>query len=233
MKYLSILFFSSSLTISASAVWASEIADSSDEPDVAPSEQTEAPSAGAWLRRAFEHFRRDENPEASHAFHAAVATGNLNDAGRALAYWHIYISEQSMLHTDASAEALTGFVSVAEDILDTSISDGLEVENNSDFVQRFDLQRRLARARAFLSAAWADRHSTFGRQESSAIPIHNATEMGYFLEFAPPCAQASDRRIEPAVHVQNQELGYTEHVTITCHGDNGRVRYFFQVIGKK
>lgn len=187
------------------------------------------PPAGALLKRAFEFFKNDKNSEAADAFRAAIATGNLNDAGRALAYWHIFVAEQSDGHTDRAAEALAGFEVIAQDVLDIREQLKYAEDDNGDFVDRFDVKRRLARARAILSANWAGRVVWFGRSAQSPVPIHNSTEMNYFLELAPPCARAADRHIE---NVPPSVLSDVAQVQLFCNAGLGKASYFFQVIAE-
>jgi hypothetical protein len=186
-------------------------------------------SAGALLRRAFDFFKRDDNAAAANAFRAAIATGSLNDAGRALAYWHVYVCEQSLTHNDRAADALSSFVVVAQDVLEIREHLRYAEDDSGDFVDRFDLKRRLARARAMLSVAWAGETSGFGRSAEAPVPVHSSAEMNYFLELAPPCARAQDRRIQSSPKNAPGASNVAE-VNLSCEGSQGQASYFFQVV---
>ena len=195
----------------------------------APGEPTDdSDSAGALLKRGFDFFSADKNQEAADMFRAAVATGNLNDAGRALAYWHIYVAEQSMAHVDIAADALEAFVVVSQDVLEIRGQLKYAEDDSGDFVDRFDLKRRLARARATLSADWAGHVGIFGRSSRNPVPIHSVTEMNYFLELAPPCAQANDRSV--AAGPQQSGAAGVSEVDMSCNAGAGKVSYYFQVV---
>jgi hypothetical protein len=189
----------------------------------------EGANAGALLRRAFEFFKHDDNAAAANAFRAAIATGSLNDAGRALAYWHVYVSEQSLSHTDRAADALASFVVVAQDVIDIREHLRYAEDDSGDFVDRFDLKRRLARARAMLSVAWAGQTKEFGRSAGAPVPVHSSAEMNYFLELAPPCARSQDRHIVSSPKNAPGPSNVAE-VNMTCDGNQGQASYFFQVV---
>ena len=52
--------------------------------------------ASFFLRLGFTSFRYDNHQAAALAFRDAISTGSLNDAGRALAYWHIFMAEKNL-----------------------------------------------------------------------------------------------------------------------------------------
>ena len=198
----------------------SDAADAADE-DEHPG------AAAAWLKRGFDLLRADQNVAAAHAFRAAIGTGNLNDAGRALGYWHVYLAEQGAGHSDPASDALASFIVVAEDILHVRRALRYAEDGDSDFVDRFDLKRRLARARAVLSATWATHASAFGRSRAHPVPVHNPAERDYFLEVASPCAQvgAPPRSGQPSL------LSDTEQVELSCVGV-APTRYFFERVAE-
>jgi hypothetical protein len=181
-------------------------------------------SAAGLLEKGFAHFRRDESRAAGDAFQAAIDTGHLNDAGRALAYWHIYLAARSSGDLEAGVDALASFIVVGQDILDVREDMRYAVDESGDFVSRFDLEHRLARARALLSATWAAKVHGFGRSVKQPVPIQDASEMEYFLEVAPPCDKTVRRRIEKLP----TPPGEPTHVTLTCEsGPTGAFDYYF------
>ena len=94
-------------------------------------------SASAHLERAFHAFRIAEYENAALSFEAAIGTNNLNDSGRALAYWHVYLCRAQNGDEDAAADALMSFTVVAEDMLDDSDQFSHEYLSSRDFVERF------------------------------------------------------------------------------------------------
>jgi hypothetical protein len=188
-----------------------------------PQEIFEGPSAAVLLKRAFTFFEQDENMMAIAMFRAAINTGNLNDAGRALAYWHIYVAYTALSQPEDASEALLMFTVVAQDVLDVREQMRYADEGHGDFVQRFDLSNRLARARASLSASWAKQAEPFGRTARQPVLVHDATEKNFFLEIAAmPCA---GRHLVTAPVVD-----HVEQVNMSCDGQP-TAQYFFQTVG--
>jgi hypothetical protein len=180
-------------------------------------------SAAGLLERAFVHFQEDRHAAAAQAFRAAINTGNLNDAGRALAYWHIFLAESMLDHQDDGAEALSSFIVVGQDVVDARNTMRYAVTSSGDFVERFDLNDRLSRARALLSAAWAERMPQFGRSADEPVPVMNESELVYFLASVGACAKPDDRVVmrEP---LPASDSGDIERALIRC---NGRMTEYF------
>lgn len=186
-------------------------------------ETLQGPSAAVLLKRAFTFFEQDENIMAIAMFRAAINTGNLNDAGRALAYWHIYVAYTAVNQPEDASEALLMFTVVAQDVLDVRDQMRYADDGHGDFVQRFDLRNRLARARASLSASWAKQAEPFGRTARQPILVHDDQEKNFFLEIAAmPCA---GRHLVTAPMVD-----HVEQVDMTCDGQPP-TQYFFQTVG--
>lgn len=182
-------------------------------------------SASAWLERALAALQNDQPALAAAALHAALATGDLNDAGRTLAYWYVYVAEQAQGHTQAARNALADFVVVAQDVMAARRDVRFAEQRGSDFVDRFDLAGRLARSRAVLSLAWTERAPDFGRSAATAVPVHDEQEMAYFLELAPPCAHRLEKEaVQESVAGERPDL---TRVTLRCAGLAAPTAYFF------
>jgi hypothetical protein len=188
-------------------------------------------SGGDSLERGFAHLRDDQPALASQAFHDAIESGDLNDAGRALAYWSIYIAERTLGHPELVAEALTSFVAAGQDVLDARGEHRYAVNANGDFVDRFDLEHRMARARAVLSVLWARKVATFGRTLGVPVPVQSDFEMTYFLELAPPCGEASDKQMSRQPSLRDRDV-VVERITVRCHGTKDSAEYFFHKTGE-
>jgi hypothetical protein len=204
----------------------------SAEPSVKPAAD-DSSTAGGLLKRAFEFFKNDQNRAAADTFKSAIATGNLNDAGRALAYWHIFVAEEAMGNRNASSDALSSFVVVAQDVMEIRERLRYAEDDSGDFVDRFDLKRRLARARALLSVAWAYHTNWFGRSTTAPVPVHSTAEMNYFLELAPPCARSHDRKVQASIaHPVAGESTSMSEVDLSCDGSHDKTSYYFQVVAE-
>lgn len=206
-------------------------ADGADDGPEGEAEALSAPEVGAtvWLDRAFALWHDGHFAAAVDAMREALATGSLNDAGSALAYWHIYLAEQAQGHSGGGLKALSDFVAVAQDITTRSQRPG--GEGLLEFCQSFDLAGRLARARATLNLAWAEQTHRAGHSAKQPVLVFDDVELSHFLELAPPCAQASDARVV-ALQRNTDHLGRaTARATIRCRSGKAERHYFFAFIG--
>ncbi len=204
---------------------------------IPPAAETKAPvpnTAGEILERAFSHFHFGEHRTAIDLFTAAVATGHLNDSGRVLAYWHIFMAERALGNANASTEAAAAFISVAQDILSPYLQNDQLVLDAGSFASRFDLPGRLTRARATVAAAWSERSGTFGKSLEHPVPINNPSEITYFLEMVGACAEASDRVVVEIDHpkrmdkkIRHQHETPVQHLNVSCRAGSGD--YFFDL----
>jgi len=102
----------------------------------------------------------DEDYElAFEAFRVAVNSDELNSAGEAMAYWSMFISSAfiSPDHLDKHGmNYLHDFIVVGEDILEDR-QQGLkyiEGDDGLDFVDRFELKRKILHARSIMHRVW-------------------------------------------------------------------------------
>lgn len=197
-----------------------------DGPGEASSDGDNDESAGGLLERAFALFNRDEYAASAKTFAASIGTNNLNEAGRALAYWHIYLAEKRLNHEDKSTEALASFATVAQELMEQR---GEKYGQSADFIERFSLDARLSRARAILSATWAKRVPGYGRTAADAVPVFDQVEADYFVEIAPPCAAAKRRQTDKQV-VQQRDGNELQRVTIFCEGQKNGTDYYLEVV---
>lgn len=198
-------------------------------PSVAePQTLNPAAAAGALLEQGMIHHRQGEFDHAARAFGYAIDTGRLNNAGRALAYWSIFQCASEMGRVDRSANALMSFVVVAEEVFDVRKSLRYAVNAAGDFVDRFDLEVKLQRARAVLSATWATRVPLFGRTVDSPVPVYDHEELGYFLDIVAAC-EGGERDDRAERQVSDLRGRAVHRVTLTCGGLGKNVDYFFDV----
>lgn len=198
--------------------------------DVTDGEMDSAPDAVSLLEDAFSLWHEEHYAASVQALHAAIETQNLNDAGQALAYWHIYLAEQALGHSHTAQDALSDFIVVANDMVE-HVGAGEHAAPEEGFVNQFDLPGRLARARATQNLAWAQEARAFGRSAKSPVPVFSDAEMHHFLELAPPCAQARDRRVIGQVRSVNPVGHAVAKTTLRCRHAPGDVHYFFEFIG--
>ncbi len=199
------------------------------KPSAAPEpEDVGDDSAGGLLERAFAQFNRDDYAASSKTFTLAIGTNNLNEAGRALAYWHIYLAEKRLAHEDQATEALASFCEVGEEIMEARDNSRYAMTTASDFIERFNLDTRLSRARAILSATWAKRVPGYGQRSEDAVPVFDQAEADYFVEIAPPCANAKKRQTDK--HTMMKQGHELQRVTIFCEGQKSGTDYFLEIV---
>jgi hypothetical protein len=190
-------------------------------------------SAALLLEQALAALRDARGPFATAALHAALATGELNDAGRALAYWYIYVAEEMQECSSRSHDALSDFVAIAQNVLALQKHARVADSGGSDFVERFDLHGRLARGRALLNLAWADRHEQFGRSAEAPIPIQSEEELRYFVELTPACAHPLERKTSAVVPQASEVADDVGQVEFFCGGLPSKTTFFFEWRGKR
>ena len=165
--------------------------------------------ASELLGRGFAALSEGHSQQAVQLLQGALATGELNEPGRTLCYWYLFIAQQRLGAEHPSAEALLGFVSVAEELLAEQQAEPHPAAEQ--FVDRFDLRRRLARARATLSAVWAARVGAFGRQKNQPVPVQSTLEQDYFLRLMVPCAGSLN-----VADSQQWPRARLERITVQC-----------------
>lgn len=179
-------------------------------------EQDPEPAASVLLEAGFAAFGLNKPQEALIAFRAAVATGVLSDAGRAVSYWHIAECERVLYHEDQMAEAFFTFAVVAQDIIGQG--------QQADFIAGFKLPLRLSMARAILNTVWVERSANYGRSIADAILVYDVAEFDYFVATVEPCATASDREVDRYVAETNDAI--IERISVSCKSENVGETYY-------
>lgn len=200
-----------------------------EAPQIVADDPGDNETAGGLLERAFAQFNRDDYKGASRSFGASIATNNLNEAGRALAYWHIYLAEKRLGQDDRSNEALSSFTQVAQEMIEDRDSNG--AMGGSDFIERFSLDTRLSRARAILSATWAKKIPGYGKSAYDAVPVFDETEADYFIEIAPPCSDSKHKQTDKHTVVQSNGRA-VQKVTVFCDGQRSGTEFYLEIVSR-
>jgi hypothetical protein len=184
-----------------------------------------AVSASDLLERAFVAYQLGRDRRAADSFRAAINTGSLNDAGRALAYWHMALAERRLGNEDTSAEALWSFIFVAQDIIDVRDEHRYSVDGDGDFIDHFNLESRQAEAKGFLAAVWARRVEEFGHSMDVPVVVLSELEGQAFIDFAPICDGEPDRDVRRDVVYIIASIR-VERVRINCMADYTNEPYY-------
>lgn len=179
--------------------------------------------AGELLSMALTTYHAESYREAEGFFIRALRTGNLNDAGRALAYWHLGTAYNKLGDVDSECEAMSSFISVAEDVIGMRDERHFAVnEDGTDFVEGFELQRKLTQARTVLNSVWARRTDYFGRSIGFSVPVGSNEDILYFLgQFTvgcPPGAKAQVNAMQDGIY----------RATVSC-GPKTEELYFYML----
>jgi len=189
---------------------------SQEPPPVASGTIDREESAGAYLERGFLMFSMNRWREAVDAYVSAINTGNLNDAGRALAYWYISQCWIALRDEDQAMESLSSFVMVADDVFAVREQRRYAVTPDGDFVDQFDLLHKQAWARATLNYVWATRSNSYGRSKENPIIAKNVEELEAFAEIVRnSCSGECDFQRAPLQDVTPR----TEVITAERKGD--------------
>lgn len=119
---------------------------------------------------------------ATEIFTALLATDRLNNLGKSIVYWHLadcarmHLSSMTTVESLFPAEtAFLGFLVVAEDLI--------EDPPDNNFIEDFELHKRMVEANAYLHTSWAMRSRTYGRELDVPIIVQNVREIEYFAYF--------------------------------------------------
>lgn len=184
-----------------------------------------------YLERALDALRDGQPGYASAALHAALSTGELNDAGRALAYWYIYVADTMQGQAQSSHDALADFVAISDSVLATREHVRFAESGGTDFVDRFDLVGRLARGRALLNLAWAEGHAAFGRSADVPVPVRSEEELAYFVELTPACSHPLERKTSQMKTVGGNNASLRQ-VDFRCGNQMSDTTFFFEWRGQ-
>ncbi len=199
-----------------------------------PSEPLKAGGrASDYLALGLTFFNGNQKLEAIESFQRALETGDLNNQGRALAYWHLFLSYRDDSLSSHGAEALVSFVTVARLLMQQSLDaiDGEDLlEHVRAFIERFDLRDRLMLAEVTLEALWAHRDGNYGRTPERPVLLGGARAQRLFLHVFKPCDQDTSSenarvRISKSAFTVNEQA--IDEAKITCPGQDRTISLFF------
>lgn len=188
--------------------------------------------ASDYLALGLTFYNGNQKLEAVEAFNKALATGDLNNQGRALAYWHLFLSYRDENASSHGADALSSFVTVAN-LLMQQAQDGVDgedlLEHVKVFIERFDLRDRLLLAEVTLEAIWAHKDSQYGRTPTRPVLLPGARAQRLFLHVFKPCAAAT----QESANVRFSRAAYMIHdrsvdeATVECPDESSAKSFYF------
>ena len=121
-----------------------------------PPVQSEQPSATDYFQIAFAQYTMELWQGSINSFYEALYTGDLNNSGRAVCYWHIAQAYLHLADADNAAEAFFFFSIVADDIIyPKNRMDFLG--NSSNFIESFELYDKLDFAIDYINILWVSK----------------------------------------------------------------------------
>jgi len=189
--------------------------------------------ASDYLALGLTFYNGNQKVEAVDAFQRALETGDLNNQGRALAYWHLFLSYRDDKLSSQGAEALASFVTVSRLLMQQSVDklDGEDLlEHVVTFIERFDLRDRLMLAEVTLEALWAHHDNGYGRSPDRPVLLGGARAQRLFLHVFKPCTEEESNenarvRIVKAVFTVNAQP--IDEAKISCPGQDKVVSLYF------
>lgn len=182
--------------------------------------------ASDYLALGLTFYNGNQKLEAVEAFDKALATGDLNNQGRALAYWHLFLSYRDDSVSTHGADALSSFVTVAS-LLMQQAQDGVDGEDLLEhvrvFIDRFDLKDRLLLAEVTLEAIWAHKDNAYGRTKDRPVLIQGARAQRLFLHVFKPCEQGA----ADAATVRFARSAAVDEATVECPDTTSAKSFFF------
>jgi hypothetical protein len=188
--------------------------------------------ASDYLALGLTFYNGNQKLEAVEAFNKALSTGDLNNQGRALAYWHLFLSYRDEGVSSHGADALASFVTVASLLMQQS-AEGVDGEDLLEhvrvFIDRFDLRDRLLLAEVTLEAIWAHKDAAYGRTKERPVLLVGARAQRLFLHVFKPCEQkgsdtASVRFSRSAYTVHDKSI---DEATVECPDDASTKSFYF------
>ena len=183
------------------------------------------PDASTLLEIALNALKDGEYRASMNAFNRALQTGELSEAGQALAFWYIHLTAKAVEREDDSFEALSSFAVVAHELL--------EYANDSEnvrFSEQFDLARRLSLARALLAARWAEKTAGYGLSLEQPVYVRDGAEKDYFVELVAGCQTGVSSQSST---VEENDGAVVERVSLQCDGEGKSTSYFFAYVGQR
>lgn len=191
-----------------------------------------APDAKAsdYLAMGLNFYQANQKVDAAHAFTLALDTGNLNDQGRALAYWHLFLAHRDSNLSGPGAEALQSFITVSNLLFqeDKELAGYVEDEPIHDFIEGFNLNERFLLAELLLDAIWARRDPSFGRTPERAVLVRDIQAERLFVQLFKPCDNPEAApSVEFSQAVQQHNGHAIDRAQILCPGAAQRGSFFF------
>ena len=183
------------------------------------------PDASTLLEIALNALKDGEYGASMSAFNRALQTGELSEAGQALAFWYIHLTAKAVEREDDSFEALSSFAVVAHELLEYA-SDA----ENVRFAEQFDLARRLSLARALLAARWAQKTAGYGLSLEHPVYVRDGAEKDYFVELVSGCQAGVASQSST---VEENDGAVVERVSLQCDGEGQSTSYFFAYVGAR
>ena len=188
-----------------------------------------APDAKAsdYLAMGLTFYQANQKSDAARAFNFALSTGNLNNQGRALAYWHLFLAHRDANLQGPGAEALESFVTVSTDLLDQTGGEEESGANVREFIDGFNLTERMLLAELVLDALWARRDPEFGRTPERPVQVRDADAERLFVQLFKPCVQSEAPEVKFSAGRHPRRGQRVDKAQISCPNAGPPMSFYF------
>jgi len=184
--------------------------------------------ASDYLALGLGHYQNNRKAEAAQAFEHALSTGNLNNQGRALAYWHLFLAERDVNLQGPGAEALESFVTVAQLLIEDSVTGSDESGDNvAEFIDGFNVSERMLLGQLVLDALWARRDPSFGRTPDRPVRVRDAEAERLFVQLYRPCVQTEAPAVQFSAAGYTGGKGQLDRAEISCTSAGPELSFYF------
>jgi len=179
----------------------------------------------ALLSKGLFHFETGNALGTIQSFQKALDTDSLNEAGMALAYWHIGQSLDALSRTSEACEAFLAFIEHAETMHESPVKQMM-------MILEMDLRGKLDHARAYLIAAWYAYSGTdYAQTDENPAICHTNQELKNFVYMVWNC---SDDIILPNRILLTMNgipiEPWTERLTLVCPSTGKRLVLFATIL---
>ncbi|KKL90537.1 hypothetical protein LCGC14_1903690 [marine sediment metagenome] len=157
------------------------ISQSIEKPVTTPIIPQKELGAGDYLKLGLMFYYKGQYQQAVDLFALSIDTGDLNNAGRALVYWHAAVCWNQMDNKDLAAEAYHSFVVTAQDIFSILEDNKHATIGGENFVTDFELEEKIVEASTYMHALWVLRND-YGKSLDNPIITKNMSEAKYFIK---------------------------------------------------
>lgn len=155
-----------------------------------------------YMKMGMESYSDGKWKETIMNFENAIRTNKLNSMGKVVSHWYIAMSWIELHNEDEVGEALSSFIMVGQDILDSKLSDSFISLDN--FIEEFLLISKMDWAKSYINVVWVKRSKEFGRKLYNPIIVENKGQLKFVSRMLNDiCSNQCSVTIEQSERIRN------------------------------